>query len=249
MRLRDFLKSLGTRCLDLTYPAACFQCRTPLSGNHSLCETCYSRVSPLQPPFCTSCGEEYEGRIESEFECPNCRELEFAFSFARPAASEGPLLMEMLHALKYQKAVDLAAEIARITLWAFDDERLDQAKSEKWPIIPVPLFWRRQLMRHFNQAEEIARPLSKISGLPTLRALKRIRSTGTQTALTRSERLKNLKGAFTLSAIGKEWVSGRPGGAVLLDDIFTTGATTHECARILKNAGCQKVVVVTAMRS
>jgi hypothetical protein len=115
-------------------------------------------------------------------------------------------------------------------------------------LVPVPLHRRRKLWRHFNQAEEIARALGRATGLPLCPALARIRATGSQVRLTRAQRLSNLRGAFELSRAGAVFAATKPPGAVVVDDVFTTGATTDECARVLRRAGVQKVVVVTVMR-
>ena len=117
-----------------------------------------------------------------------------------------------------------------------------------WPLVPVPLYWTRRQHRHFNQAAEIARLLGRRFGLPVCPALRRVRRTETQTHLTRHQRLANLKGAFEVARAGRALVDQGIGGVVLVDDVFTTGATVHECARTLKKAGFQKVVVVTVMR-
>jgi competence protein ComFC len=155
----------------------------------------------------------------------------------------------MIHELKYARRIALASELARLAARAFDDDaRLASALAEGWPLVPVPLHRGRRLWRYFNQAEEIARPLSQQTGLPLCPALVRTRGTGSQTSLSRAERLKNLRGAFELSRAGKRFAAGKPAGAVVVDDVFTTGATTGECARVLRKAGVQKVVVVTVMR-
>jgi ComF family protein len=220
-----------------------------LGAGRSLCESCADELPGLKAPFCEHCGEQHEGQIGSAFECSNCRGQSFSFDFARPALPHHPALLEMIHGLKYQKRIGLAKELGQLATRAFDDDaRLAPALAEGWPLVPVPLHWWRLLGRHFNQAEEIARSLSQHTGLPLCRALARTRRTGSQTALSRVERLKNLRGAFELSRAGRQFASGKPAGAVVVDDVFTTGATTGECARVLRKAGIQKVVVVTVMR-
>jgi predicted amidophosphoribosyltransferase len=84
--------------------------------------------------------------------------------------------------------------------------------------------------------------------MPVLHALRRIRPTDHQTALTRSQRLKNLHNAFVISRQGKKMLAQRSSGAVLIDDVLTTGSTVDECAKILRRAGFHTVVVVTIMR-
>lgn len=156
--------------------------------------------------------------------------------------------MELIHGLKYQKALHLAPELGRLAAESFSDPRLATALAERWPLIPVPLHPSRQRERYFNQAAEIARTVSAVTGLAVLPALKRIRKTETQTHFGRARRLANLKGAFALSRTGTRFANGKPSGAVVIDDVFTTGSTVHECARVLRRGGVQKVIVVTVMR-
>jgi competence protein ComFC len=242
---RRIWKKMG----DLVYPGKCHRCRSGLEAGRSLCEACAAELPGLKEPFCSQCGEEHEGRIDSAFECPNCRGQTFSFDFARPALPLHPDLLEMIHELKYSRRIGIAKELARLAVRAFEeDARLAPALAEGWPLVPVPLHRRRLLWRHFNQAEEIARALSLHTGLPLSRALVRSRGTGSQTRLSRAERLKNLRGAFGLSRAGERFAAEKPPGAIVVDDVFTTGATTGECARVLRKAGIQKVVVVTVMR-
>lgn len=239
----------ASKLLDLLYPGVCGRCGEVVPGNRSLCEPCGLSIPSLRPPFCLRCGEGFEGRIEGEFECPNCQDLDFAFEFARPALPNHPAILDMIHGLKYRRQIHLGVELGQVAARAFaDDERLAPALAEGWPLIPVPLHRRRLLWRHFNQAEEIARSLGKQAGLPVCRALRRLRRTDSQTRLSRAQRLKNLRGAFALSKVGEKFAAGKPPGAVLVDDVFTTGATAHECSRVLRRSGIQKVVVVTVMR-
>ncbi|MEK7951867.1 ComF family protein [Luteolibacter soli] len=241
--------SLWKRMYDLLYPGRCRRCWSGLEAGRALCDGCADELPGLNEPFCEQCGEEHEGRIESAFSCVNCRGQTFSFEFARPAVPHHPALLEMIHELKYTRRIELVEELARLGARAFrDDARLAVALEEGWPLVPVPLHRGRKLWRHFNQAEEIARPLAKQTGLPLCQALARTRGTGTQTSLSRVERLKNLRGAFELTWAGRRFAAGKPPGAVIVDDVFTTGATTGECARVLRKAGVQKVVVVTVMR-
>ena len=242
-------RGLWSKVLDLVYPGICHGCGDGVAGNRSLCGACHDELPSLREPYCQSCGEEFEGKIEGPFECPNCRDLDFSFAFARPALPNHPVVLEMIHDLKYGRRIEIAGELGRLAGRSFaDDPRLAVALSEGWPLVPVPLHRRRRLWRYFNQAEEIARSLGGATGLPLCRALLRTRSTSSQTRLSRAQRLKNLKGAFALSKEGAAFAAGKPAGAVVVDDVFTTGATTDECARLLRRSGVQKVVVVTVMR-
>ncbi|BCU76258.1 ComF family protein [Luteolibacter sp. LG18] len=241
-------RSLFSRALDLLYPPACGLCRAPLTHGRHLCGPCGTSLPRLTEPYCAMCGEHFDGVIDTAFECPNCRGLKHAFAFARPALAFDPRTRQLVHDLKYHRGLHLAADLGRLAAEAFQDPRLAEALADRWPLVPVPLHRSRQRTRWFNQAHEIARGLSTTTGLPILPALRRIRKTDTQTRLTRAQRLANLKGAFALSRAGERFAAGKPPGAVLVDDVFTTGSTVHECARTLLRGGVQKVIVVTVMR-
>lgn len=236
------------RPLDLLYPPLCAICRVALSDGRALCEACDADLPRLAEPFCAKCGEPFPGQIDDAFACPNCHQLRFAFEFARPATVRDERTLDMIHRLKYSRELHLAKDLGRLAAEAFADPRLAPALAGKWPLVPVPLHRKRFQHRHFNQAEEISRELASHVGLPVLKALRRIRATGHQTALTRAQRLENLRGAFVVSRAGHHHVAHSPTGAVLVDDVLTTGATVNECAKTLRSAGFQQVVVVTVMR-
>ena len=238
------LRKLVSPLLDLLYPPGCAVCHKALKNNRSLCPPCGAALPRLIPPFCSLCAQPYHGRIDGDFECPNCRDLDFAFDFARPAMLRDDRTLQMIHHLKYLRAIHLARELAILAAEAFADPRLRPALEEKWHLVPVPLHRSRHQWRHFNQAAEIAGHLSRSTGLPVVHALRRIRKTATQTRLTRQERLANLRSAFVpASSIPAE----KP-GAILIDDVFTTGSTVDACAAVLRRAGYRRIAVVTVMR-
>lgn len=241
-------RRFGSWLLDLLYPPSCVLCEGSLVKGRSLCEDCRKTLPRLEKPFCDSCGQPYEGQIEGAFDCPNCGGARFAFSFARPAMRRDERTLEMIHRLKYQREIHLAGELGRLAGGALEDPRLARAVKDRWPLLPVPLHRKRMRWRHFNQAAEIARAMGMQTGLPVLHGLKRLRSTSTQTALGRKQRLVNLRGAFALTRAGKRWLTNKPAGVLLIDDVLTTGSTAHECARTLKRAGVKQVIVVTVMR-
>jgi competence protein ComFC len=241
-------KRAATRLLDLLYPPSCGICGTSLSNGESLCGTCAADLPRVMEPFCQSCGEMFQGKIEGSFSCPNCSGLRFAFEFARPAMLRDERTLDLIHRLKYGREIHLARSLAGLAQEAFADPRLAPALDGGWPLIPVPLHRRRLQLRHFNQAAEISRSLSKNIGLPLLHGLLRTRRTETQTLLNRKQRMANLRGAFETTRHARRWIESTPDGAVLVDDVLTTGSTVHECARTLLKAGFRRVFVVTVMR-
>lgn len=237
-----------SRALDPLYPSHCALCEAKLSHGRSLCQSCDDDLPRLPAPFCESCGEPFPGRIDGPFECPNCSGMTFSFEFARPAMIRDERTLELIHRLKYGRLIHLADALAGLAFSAFGDLRFERALAERWPLVPVPLHRSRLRMRHFNQAEEIARGLADRTGLPVLDGLRRVRRTDTQTLLGRKQRMANLRGAFEATWRTGHWLKTGPSGAVLIDDVLTTGSTVNECAKTLRRAGFRRVQVVTVMR-
>ena len=233
-----------SRLLDYLYPPSCHHCETPTQDGRYLCEKCVDESARIEPPFCECCGEGYEGKIESPFLCPNCQHLDFNFLFARAALRNTHANHQLVVDFKYLKKFYLANELALFCKEAMErDQRFSELPSPVF--IPVPLHWRRKWHRGFNQAAEISRQLTKLTHIPTHNALSRISNTKTQTRLGRSDRLKNLEGAFRFSKLEPHFKS-----AILVDDVFTTGSTATACAEVLKKHAPQleNIVVLTALR-
>ena len=252
IRFNAILK-LATENLDLLFPPVCAICNDGLAGGGALCGRCGENLPRVCKPFCEVCGEGFDGQIEAGFACPNCRGGSFHFEFARAALVRSEAGLDLIHRFKYGQQVHLAGELGRLACGAFADERLAVAMEERWPLVPVPLHWRKLQERFFNQAEEIANVIGEIQGLAVEKRLKRIRQTETQTRLSRRERKVNLKGAFRVQKPGFWQATDQVDeaglrGVILIDDVFTTGSTVDECAKVLRKAGVRRVVVITVMR-
>lgn len=235
------------RLLDLFYPPLCELCREVLSDGRSLCDTCAGDLKRIETPYCQKCGEAFEGQIEGDFSCPNCANVQLDFDFARsPLHAAGPA-RELVHALKYRSRFYLSDELGPFFMELLEnDERLQNLPKDSL-IIPVPLHWWRQQVRQGNQAHELAKAFSTLSGHILFPALQRVRRTETQTRLTRKQRLSNLHNAFRIREKMREKLAGKT--VILIDDVFTTGSTAHECARLLKKKGpVERVIVLTLLR-
>ena len=230
--------------LAFFYPEVCQLCRnqraSPAQGY--VCTECRSRVQFIRPPFCGRCGLPFEGDISTPFECANCRGLDLAFTSARSAAvARGPVL-EAIHRYKYHRALWFETFLAGLLI----QEAGPELRAGSWDgIVPVPLHPGREREREFNQAARLAGRLAAATGLPVRnRLLKRRRPTRTQTLLTREPRAANVDDAFALR--NGPLVEGQR--LVLVDDVFTTGATTNACARVLQVGGAGAVCVWTVAR-
>lgn len=237
--------------LDGLYPPICELCGCGLSDGQALCEECAEKLPRIVSPFCEMCGESFTGMIDGAFDCPNCKEISFHFEFALAAMNRCDETLGLVHRLKYGREIHLAAALGKLAYGALADRRFQIALEQKWPLVPVPLHQSRLRNRHFNQAEEIARVVAGRSGLPMEKWLKRVRSTETQTRLTRKQRMENLRKAF---AVRETWNRKKPAalkeapGVVLVDDVFTTGSTVDACAKVLRKAGVKRIAVLTVLR-
>lgn len=235
---------------DVIYPPVCFVCDEPGTRRcEEICEPCLKKSRAISAPFCSICGESFAGEMTAIFRCPNCGDRRFEFDFAIAAWQFTGPVRTLLLGLKYGKKPHLRRVLARMMESVFEDTRLTGHLDDGWKIVPVPLHSRKYRERGFNQSLEIATALSELAGFPALDVLSRTRYTPSQARLTRKERMENIEGAFSmrpLSPAGKV-IAGAP--VFVLDDVFTTGATAQECARVLKqDGGASRVVVITVAR-
>jgi competence protein ComFC len=230
--------------LGFLYPEVCQLCREGRAASEQgyVCESCRAEARLIAPPFCRRCGYPYEGAITTSFECGNCHEMDLEFASARSAVVARDKVLDAIHRYKYQRAIWLEPFLSGFLI----AQAKPELEREKWDwIVPIPLHATRLREREFNQAERLARRLSAATGIAVhTRLLKRVVATRTQTQLTREARLANVRNAFA------PWPEARLNGEqiVLLDDVFTTGATANACARTLRQLGAGKVCVWTVAR-
>jgi ComF family protein len=184
-----------------------------------------------------------------ETRCGLCRRLEPPFVIAVAYGSYDGGLRELIHLLKYEQVRPAAVALGRMLAEAMTGLESDWTANPP-VVIPVPLHARKLRQRGFNQSELIAQHAVKAgveSGPLVLRSrvLERRRETQSQIGLTRHQRRENLRGAFAVSR--REEIVGRD--ILLVDDVFTTGTTVSECARVLLRAGASKVFVATVART
>jgi competence protein ComFC len=230
--------------LGLFYPEVCALCQdetaTALEG--FVGANCRRQVQFIRPPFCQRCGLPFTGDLTTSFDCNNCRDMELHFSYARAAVVAKTVVLEAIHRFKYSQAFWFENFLAGLLLTEAVPVLRGQKKSF---IVGVPLHPLKRREREFNQADRLAAPLSRATGIPlNVRLLHRVKSTATQTRLTREERATNMRGAFEV----RDGLKLDGERIILVDDVFTTGATTNDCARALRAAGAGEVCVWTVAR-
>ena len=239
---------------NLLYPPACLLCHASLQPLHGcsgapddasrglLCEGCRSAIIRSRPPVCLCCGVTLPGAYDAAVRCGACRSSPPIFEKARaPWQYAGPM-KEAIRQFKYHRRWRLGRWVAQTMIAT---ARASFPLDEIDAVVPVPLHGLKRRFKGFNPAEHLAAPLAKWLRAPCLPgALRRIRWTASQTRLTETERIRNVRAAFAARRRALR------GGAVLLvDDVLTSGATANACAAALKAAGVPHVFVLTAART
>ncbi len=223
------LTHLAHSVVELLYPNRCSRCQTPHKGSSPLCGSCQDWLIALESePACLRCAMPLH---EWHAPCPYClnKGLRPYQHIVRLGRFDGPL-KDLIHQLKYQSRWPLAEHLAHRLLAR---QPVRDLLRESDCLIPIPLHWRRQFTRGYNQSEVIARVLSRWRHLPLLRPAVRLRNTPTQTALhTHVQRAQNLRNAFGLTHPDRL----RNQRIVVIDDVMTTGATLRSFARTLRQA-------------
>jgi len=238
------LSAIVSRLGELLYPRRCVVCGDDLEPGRRgpLCAEHGRRVVLVEDPFCERCGRKMFTAAASELLCAECRQSKPHFDRAFSATVYNDVMKPLVHVYKYGMRQYLARALAG---WMIDfmHRHIDAASLDA--IVSVPLHWRRFRYRGFNQAIALARPIRREFGLPIItHALRRTRNTVPQVHLGPRERLKNIKGAFGVRRA--ERIDGKR--LLLVDDVYTTGATINECARVLKRAGAASVTAFTLTR-
>jgi ComF family protein len=236
------------------FPADCRICDSPLIRVSRLpvCEDCLSALLPLKGSFCEVCGETLFSPAFLDRPCARCGLCQRAHPPFERAVAYGSYdggLRDLIHLLKYQQ-VRPATEVLGGRLGDSVAALETSLPDGVIQVVPVPLHPRKKAQRGFNQAELIARVALKQLARPERFQLRtgvlgRQRETGSQIGLTRHQRRENLRGAFAV--IDPAPVAQR--NILLVDDVFTTGTTASECARVLRRAGAARVWVVTVART
>ena len=237
-RIAGALRATFGLVVDAALPQLCASCREPV-GDAGVCATCWSKLSFIAPPYCERLGIPFTYdpgpgilSMEAIADPP-------AYHRARAAVRYDDIARTLVHAFKYGDRLDLAPTMGR---WMANAGKALLGDADA--LVPVPLHWRRQWARRFNQSALLAEVIAKASNSSrplsvSYRALKRVKATPQQVGLSQAARAQNVQGAFRVPPEGKAEVAGRR--LILIDDVLTSGATMDACARALLRAGATQV--------
>jgi ComF family protein len=230
---------LGIRML---FPPLCAGCRRIVTEPGTLCGECWPKIRLLERPWCEVMGTPFSHDMGEGFLSAEAIANPPLFQRARAAVSYDGVARRMVQGLKYHDRTDLARWMAGWMARA-GAELLADADI----VVPVPLHRRRFVWRRFNQSAELARALARRSGKPfEPAALVRVKVTRQQVGLGLREREDNVRGAFRVPPEADIKVRGRR--VLVVDDVYTTGATVSAVARALKRGGASAVDVLTFAR-
>jgi len=220
---------------DIFFPIGCVECG--MEGEW-WCVNCRKKLNYNIIGSCPVCGQTTDGTV-----CFNCRDKsDLDGAIALFEYSENLPVGKLIKLYKYSFVRDIDSLWSDLIKQRANNFKFRFDNSNGAVIVPVPLHARRERERGFNQAENIAKILSEVLALPMENNfLKRIKYTSQQARLARVERFANLQDAFVFTGVA-------PRQVILVDDVFTTGATMQSCARVLKNAGVKNVWGFTLAR-
>ena len=234
---------------DWLYPPRCRACRGRILGRDAeyFCEHCREHIQLVGHPLCNVCGRPFPDASGDDHECGVCLERPPQFIAARawacyPREDDHPL-REVVQKFKYARKVSLGRPLGRLMARGCQ-EFLREIDPDV--VVPVPLYSKRLRWRGFNQSVLLAREVSRAYGIPMDPfLLQRRRETAAQTRLAEEERRRNVRGAFTLDP--DRPIRGKR--VLIVDDVYTSGATVNECSRTLKQGGAKEIYVLTLARA
>jgi ComF family protein len=229
--------------LTLVFPEDCRVCETPLTtiSRIPVCSTCLRSPEPLRADaFCEACRTPFadDSSLDANGLCAVCRSELPKFDSAYSFGAYDGVLRKLIHLFKYGKVETLAQPLGQLLVQALPlEERFEV-------VIAMPMHPWKKWQRGFNQSELLAEPVARRLGLKLCRNLRRSRVTKPQAGLNEAERRENLKDSFVVKR--PEEVAGKR--VLLVDDVFTTGATLRAAGKALKSANVRRVSALTLAR-
>lgn len=236
----SFFNSILSGLLDFIIPPLCPICKQPIKTAHCLCPNCFEKIQFISYPYCIKCGRPFEFDIPEETRCGACSKKDPVFHKARAAFIYDSNSKQLILPFKHSDHLELTPLLTNMLYQAGKE-----LFAETDVLLAVPLHRLRFIKRKYNQAGVLAKSLADKINKPYLsNVLIRARSTPSQGHMRPAERKKNVSGAFKI--IHPELIKGKR--ILIIDDVFTTGATVSECTKILRKNGAKHVSVLTLAR-
>jgi len=232
------LSSVGRSVEQAVLPNACVFCGVQRGTRQApICAGCHADL-PWIDNACARCANPVATPLPDGVDCAACQMTPPPFTAAIAPLEYAFPIDAAIKALKFKRKLFYTPAFAHIL-----GSAMRQLPADIDGLLPVPLHWRRQAMRGFNQAAELSRPLHKITGLRLIKNVRRRRATPYQSGLTAAHRQRNLEAAFSVhGALMSRHV-------LIVDDVITTGETCRQLAKVLFDAGVERVSVLAIARA
>lgn len=235
------MKNILKKFVDFILPPRCLMCGKVISSDNSLCSDCFSKINFISKPYCVHCGKPLTSVSEEELYCADCIAGKNCFRLCRSAVEYDTFSKKLILDFKFADHIENKYLLARWLFMAGEDIFQNQVDV----IIPVPLHYSRLFKRKYNQSAVLAQELSKLSSIPAdYKSLKKTKHTLPQIQCAGKQRAKNVRNAFDV--VFPENIKGKR--ILLIDDVYTTGATLAECAKALKKQGAKSIDALTVAR-
>ena len=232
---------LYLKAIDFFFPLFCLNCEKKIQTTiyFGFCKQCFRNLDFIKQNKCIKCGRE---TAQPNILCSQCKGKKLYYDRCISPLNLNQTIKNAIIKFKYKERKSYAYYFAKLMAHKIQQE-LPNEEINKTILTYVPLSWKKKLIRGFNQSELIANNLSKTLLFSKYgKYLKKVRNNESQTALKLAERQKNVKNVYAISTNRKN-IKGKT--FIIIDDIFTTGSTINECAKILKKFGAKKVIGAT----
>lgn len=226
------LKNYITYGMDYIYPRKCPLCQQLTKGHCLICETCRENVPYIEEPYCMKCGKPFYREERAKEYCYDCNRYQRSFIRSYSLVRYEGAMKKSMYQFKYYNKREFADWYATELVRRYKKEWI-RVKIDC--VIPVPIHKRKKRQRGYNQAEILAKKIAKLLQIPYYsNGLIRLIETRPQKELDNKDRYQNLKQAFSVGRLGKE---EKLKTVLLVDDIYTTGATLEACTQVLLESG------------
>lgn len=236
----SLIKNIINYFIGIIYPYRCPSCRR-IVNNNSFCESCWKKLFFIEKPYCVICGEQLNVKTDSDLICGKCIKFKYNFDRNFSVFIYNRTIAKAIYKFKFGRKTFLAEFFAKFLAKKTNNVKIDY-------LIAVPIHKKRLKTRGYNQSLLLVKEVSKITNIPYIsNLLLKDKNTVPQSKLKSSKRKTNLKSVFNINKKYIENIKGKNIG--IIDDVFTTGSTINECAKILKKSGANKVFGFTIVKS
>ncbi|MGB9763417.1 MAG: ComF family protein [Minisyncoccia bacterium] len=236
-----YLKLLYHNFLDLLFPWQCIFCKKESDNPYPLCINCYQKISLNQEFICPYCNKIITKSHHHDFKKKNL----FIHILGIATSYQNPIVKNTIHAFKYNNLISLSLPLSKLMIEFLKQslyfQNLLSQQKQNLIIISVPLNYFKKLKRGYNQVELLAKQISLAFQIPYYdKILIRIKNNLPQVNCSYKERFLNVKDIFQINQNFVPLIKNKT--ILLIDDVYTTGATLNEAAKILKQNGAQRII-------